>query len=270
MAWWGKVLGGTFGFMVGGPLGALLGAVLGHQFDRGMRHLALDNGGDQEAVQTAFFTATFSVMGHVAKADGRVSKDEIAYAEGVMGHMALAEDQRAAAIGLFREGKAADFPLEEVIDQFRAICGRRRLLLQMFLEVQLQAAYADGRLDAAERQLLLRICERLGFSPQVFAHLEAMVRAAGHFTGDGAGTGAGFRPEPARRDLLREAYEILDVDAGAADAEVKRAYRRLMNQHHPDKLVAKGLPEEMVKLATEKTQEIKNAYEMVKKARGMR
>lgn len=266
MSWWGKLLGGTFGFLIGGPLGALLGAALGHQFDLGVVSAkgegpALDPG-EQARVQTAFFTATFSVMGHVAKADGRVSEDEIALARQVMAQMNLAADMRQTAIRLFNEGKAPDFPLDAVLDQFRRECRRRRNLIRMFLEIQLHAALADGVLHTAEERLLRHISDRLGIPPAEFEHLVTLVRAARDFAGAQAG--------PAPADRLAEAYAVLGVSEDASDAEVKKAYRRLMNQHHPDKLVARGLPEEMIAVATEKTQEIKAAYETIKKARKAR
>jgi DnaJ like chaperone protein len=132
--------------------------------------------------------------------------------------------------------------------------------MQMFVEILMHAAYADGELHAGERRVLEQVRVSLGFSPQVFQHIEAMVRNAQHFAGGGV---SGVSP----RDALREAYEILGVDETASDAEVKKAYRRLMNQHHPDKLVSKGLPEEMITLATEKSQEIRRAYDRIKKAR---
>lgn len=263
MSWWGKIIGGTFGFMAGGPLGALLGAALGHQFDGGLKQFGALPPGETERTQTAFFAASFSVMGHLAKADGHVSRDEIELARQVMSQMQLNEQQRRLAINLFNEGKAADFPLDAVLAQLRQECHRRATLLQMFLEIQLHAAYADGELHPEEKRLLLHIFERLGFSAAEFAHLEALVQGARHFGGGRAET----TPRPQR---LQEAYAILGVAAEAEDAEIKRTYRRLMNQHHPDKLVSRGLPEEMVKLATDKTIEIKAAYEMVKKARGMR
>ncbi|MBU1190434.1 MAG: co-chaperone DjlA [Gammaproteobacteria bacterium] len=268
MSWWGAVLGGAFGYMLGGPLGALLGVALGRRFDKGLQGFGDFQAqiGDQERVQTAFFTATFAVMGHIAKADGQVSRDEIRMAEAIMTRMALSDDMRKAAIGLFSQGKAADFNLDAVLDQFRRECHRRRNLLQMFVEIQLHASYADGEVHEAEAQVLRHICSQLGISKMEFAHLEALVRNAQEFTGAGA---QGQRPsQRPSRDRLADAYQVLGVAASATDAEVKTAYRRLMNQHHPDKLVAKGLPEEMVALATEKTQEIKAAYETVKAARG--
>lgn len=268
MSWWGAALGGAFGYMLGGPLGALLGVALGRRFDKGLNGFGDFQAqvGDQERVQTAFFTATFAVMGHIAKADGQVSRDEIRMAEAIMTRMALNDDMRKAAIGLFNQGKAADFNLDAVLDQFRRECHRRRNLLQMFVEIQLHASYADGELHEAEAQVLQYICSQLGISKMEFAHLEALVRNAQEFTGAGAQGQRSSRPPS--RDRLADAYQVLGVDASATDAEVKTAYRRLMNQHHPDKLVAKGLPEEMIDLATEKTQEIKAAYDTVKAARG--
>ena len=267
MSWWGKVIGGAFGFMLGGPLGALFGAAVGHHFDRGMERGAINQAfgrsGDQERVQAAFFTALFSVMGYVAKADGRVSEDEIAMARSIMQQMALDETQTQVAIDLFNQGKQADFDLDAVVEQFRQEAHRRTTLLQMFMEVLLHAAYADGVMQPDEHRVLRRISEHLGFSVRQFQQLEAMVRAQRAFHAGGAG----YQTARPQADLLAEAYDVLGVPATATDAEVKKAYRRLMNQHHPDKLVAKGMPEEMIKLATEKTQEIKAAYETIKKAR---
>lgn len=272
MSWWGKIVGGAFGFMLGGPLGAMFGAALGHNFDKGMQGLEHDGGEDdgrwrQERTQTAFFTATFSVMGHIAKADGRVSEQEIQLAQALMQQMDLTPQHREVAMRLFNEGKRANFPLQQVLDQFRRECHRQRNLIQMFIEIQLQAAYADGDLHANEKHILLELCNRLGFSELEFRRLEAMFRAQQNFGGGRRSGGAGAHTRPASQDELQAAYKILGVNVSDDDAQVKRAYRRLMSQHHPDKLVAKGLPEEMMRIATEKTQEIKAAYDLVRQSR---
>lgn len=264
MSWWGKILGGGLGFLIGGPLGGLLGAALGHNFDQGSNRMgggAADFGpGVQERVQGAFFTATFSVMGHIAKADGRVSREEIDTARAVMDQLNLSPAMQKAAQRLFSEGKQAGFPLDEVVEQLRYECHRRHTLLQMFLEIQLHAAYADGVMHPAEHDIIQHIAEILRFSTHKLAHLETMVKAQRHTVGGGGQAGL----------TLEEAYAVLDVAANVGDKQVKLAYRRLMNQHHPDKLVAKGLPEEMMELAKEKTQEIRAAYDAIKKARGMK
>ena len=270
MSWWGKLVGGAFGFMLGGPLGALLGAALGHNFDRGLKALPDGIGfeaGDRERVQTAFFTATFSVMGNIAKADGRVSSKEIQMAEAIMSQMSLDAAMRKTAISLFHQGKADDFDLDAVLEQFRRECHGRSTLIGMFVEIQLQAAYADGHFGPTEDRLLKHICNRIGVSEFDYRRLEHLVRAERGFGGARSGTGS--RPGgTAGRPSLQDAYQLLGVDASASDAEVKRAYRRLLSQHHPDKLVSKGLPEEMMKVAAQKTHEIRQAYEQIRAARG--
>lgn len=273
MSWFGKLVGGAFGFMLGGPLGAILGASLGHQMDRGMSQIEQADGeafgaGARERVQTAFFTATFSVMGHVTKADGRVTQQEIALAKQIMRDMGLSAELRKTAQRLFSEGKSAHFPLDAALDQFRKECHRRTNLLRMFIEIQLQAAYADGDLHPQEDRMLHHICQRLGFSGFEYQSLKTIFEARMRFSGGRRGYSRQQREAPPRRSELQDAYGVLGLQPKASDAEVKKAYRRLMSQNHPDKLVAKGLPEEMVKVATEKTQNIRKAYEVIQKSRG--
>ena len=278
MSWLGKILGGAVGFALGGPLGALVGVALGHNFDRSARaqrgrtdpgFLDADDAGDfldapdhldpRERTQTAFFTATFSVMGHLAKADGLVTRDEIQLASRVMDEMRLSDAHRRLARRLFREGCAADFPLGEVLDQLRRECRYSGHLITMFVEILLHAAFADGALHAQERALLESICTRLRLPAGELDRLEAMVRAEHH-----ARSG-----KPSDALSPADAYAILGVDETCPDAELRRAYRRMMNRHHPDKLVAKGLPEEMMRVATEKTREIKAAWDRLKEVRGL-
>ncbi len=260
----GKLLGAVFGYMLWGPIGAVLGVALGHQFDKGLSHTVFQSQADVERIQASFFTTLFSVMGHLAKADGRVSVHEIEMAKSVMQQMSLNEQQRAMAIELFNKGKQADFPLDTALQKFRRDTHGQRNLIRMFMEVLLFAAYADGELHPQEARMLKHIAQALGMSPYQLAQLEGMVQAQRAFHQGRGGRHEAARP---RADLLQEAYQLLGVNSNASDAEVKKAYRRQMNQHHPDKLVARGLPEEMVKMATEKTQEIKAAYDTITQAR---
>ncbi len=261
MSWWGKLAGGTLGFALGGPLGAMIGAMLGHQFDKSsaQREQVEFDLGSQERTQLAFFTATFSVMGYLAKADGRVSPEEIQMAEQVMAQMRLDGEQREAAVGLFNQGKQADFALDDVLEQFRRECHRKGTLKQMFIEIQLQAAYADGVKHPAEERVLKHICTVLGYPHTLLSQLESLIFAQQRAYQEAA--------RASSESELKNAYRILGVDSSAPDAEVKKAYRRLMSQHHPDKLVSKGLPEEMIEVATSKTQEIQKAYNLIKKCR---
>jgi DnaJ like chaperone protein len=264
MSWFSTVVGGAFGFLLGGPLGAILGASVGHQFGKGLEGIETGetlNPGDQHRVQMAFFTTTFSVMGHIAKADGHVSPEEISLANRVMNEMALTSDMRATAINLFQQGKQADFPLDDVLAQFYKECHRRTDLIRMFLEIQLQEAFADGILAVSEERLLLHICSQLRISRFDYERLKIQLLAQQRFQGRGS-----YTQKSPQKTSLRDAYSILGLTPSASKAEVKKAYRRLMSQNHPDKLVAKGLPEEMMRLAKEKTQKISKAYETIQKA----
>lgn len=277
MRWTGKIVGALLGFVAGlGPVGALIGLIIGHAYDE---RLAMDDGAgpaaDLATVRAAFFSTTFEVMGFVAKADGRVSEQEVAAAREVFRQFRLDEAQSRAAIGHFTVGKQLDFDLDRALSRLLAACRGRRDLLRMFLEVQLRAALLGNDLQGRPRELLGRIARRIGVSGIEFAHLEALLRLQGYGRGwarsrPGAGRPGGMRSPPPGADALREAYEVLDVKREASDAEVKRAYRRQMSQNHPDKLLSRGLPESMLELAKEKTQAIQAAYEEIRKARGMR
>jgi DnaJ like chaperone protein len=195
-------------------------------------------------------------MGYIAKSDGRVTKDEIAMAERVMQQMRLNSQQRTVAINLFNEGKKDGFPVHEVLAQFKKESFRRRNLIQIFLEIIIATAFADGRLDDRERKLLEDISKDLGYSATEFNALLSRLSGQAHFAN-----------EESSADKIKAAYELLGISPKCTDTELKKAYRKQMSQHHPDKLVAKGLPEEMIDIATEKTQAIKAAYDLLKSQR---
>ena len=257
MAWWGKLVGGALGFMIGGPIGAMLGATFGHNFDsksqgkQKKRYLP----GDQERTQAAFFAATFSVMGHIAKADGHVSKSEIALAEQLMAHMQLSPEQKKIAINLFRQGKSSNFQLDAVLQQFKQECHRRTTLIRMFLEIQVQAAFADGRLDPTESNILQHVALTLGFTQSDLDQIINMITSGG-------------ASEAGQQMTLEQAYNILGADEKMTTVDIRKLYRKLLSQHHPDKLISKGLPEEMIKLANEKIHEIQTAWKLIQKSRG--
>lgn len=261
MRWFGKIVGGALGLYAGGPVGLALGVLLGNAFDRFQGGQTGSQGGDRRGVlQTVFFQTTFRVMGKLAKADGRVSEKEIEQARAVMDRMGLNEPQRLEAMQLFNEGKTPDFDVMPALEELREVVGRRTTLSHLFLEVQLQTAYSDGALSANEQRVIQMICKALGINKWQFELIHQRVRAQAQFSRRSA---AARRPGPS----LDQAYQVLGVDARASDIDLKKAYRRLMNQHHPDKLVARGLPEEMMAIAKEKTQEIQEAYETIKAQR---
>ena len=255
---WATLFGAALGLVLGGPLGAIAGAMLGYAAGR---RLPLAFPGEprgaasRESARDAFLAALFTVMGRVAKADGRVSTAEIAQANRTMDRLGLPPSMRHDARRLFTEGKSPTYPLEQVIEQFADACRHRRDLARLFVEIQIQAACSDGAMSPAERAIIERVAARLGITGSELAQLESLVRAAG-----GPDPGSG-------RPTQDAAHAALGVTRNSSDDEVKRAYRRLMSQHHPDKLVAQGLPEEMVRMATRRTQEIQAAYEAVRASR---
>lgn len=262
MRFWGKLLGFLFGFMLGHIFGALLGLWLGHKFDTALQsQYDMDDLYKDQSVgrQDEYFYATFSVMGHIAKAKGVVTDQEIKVASHFMDKMALHGEARKKAQAAFNDGKKSGYALHETLRSFRRLSQGRRDLLQVFLEVQLQAAFADNELHPAEKKILHHIAREMGFSNFELERLLNMLEAERRFHEQ--------KQRGSKRDELANAYEILGVSATASDNEVKRAYRKLMNQHHPDKLVAKGLPAEMMELAKAKAQDIQQAYELIKKNR---
>jgi DnaJ like chaperone protein len=257
--WQGKLIGALVGYLIGRLPGAIIGAFIGHLFDaeRAQRVGAASAAN----VQQVFFRATFQVMGHVAKSDGRVSEQEIQAARAVMAQFRLSEADKLRAIQLFTEGKAPNFPLQPCLSELARLCVNRLDLRLMFIQIQLQTTFLGGGLNDASRAVLRRVCDALNVSQYQFAQMEAMLHMQGNANGGGASP---------RTSSLDESYQVLGVDKSASDAEVTKAYRRLMNQNHPDKLVAKGLPESMMKAAEEKTRSIRAAYETICAARGIK
>ncbi|MDW6001988.1 co-chaperone DjlA [Vibrio mangrovi] len=277
----GKILGTFFGLLLGGPFGAIFGLFLGHQFDKARQyHTSPFSGGgasgaSQEERQEEFFRAAFSVMGHVAKAKGKVTREEIRLATIMMDRMNLNETQRRSAQDAFREGKEADFPLEDVLEQVMRSTGGRHDLIQFFLELQISAAFADGDLHPSERNILHKIARGLGFSSEQLERRLRMQEAAFRFQRNAHFERGGYQESQQggfgrsyATNHLADAYNVLGVDESADARTVKRAYRKLMNEHHPDKLMAKGLPPEMMTMAKEKSQEIQQAYDLIKKTKG--
>lgn len=281
---WGRLIGTLLGFKLLGLFGGIVGYILGSWFDKGLRlHLHQIPRSRAVAVQEAFFKATFLVMGHLAKVDGRVSEDEIRAAKNIMSRLELNETRRHEAMTLFNNGKSPDFDLESTLSHLYQECHRHPDLLRFFVEIQLEAALADGALNSDEKRVLLLICQALRFSSQEFEQLWARQWASQSFhdwfasqfdpnarAHSNSGSQRRRQSAYANQPTLGDAYGVLGVASTATVAEIKKAYRRLMNQHHPDKLASRGLPEGMVKMAKEKTQQIRAAYDLIRQERGFR
>jgi DnaJ like chaperone protein len=276
MAWKGKFFGALIGFLITRNVwGAVMGAIIGHMFDQsaGLGYAgsayataaaeAVADGVSHASVSEVFFRTTFELIGHVAKSDGRVSEAEISAARRLMQELRLGPNEIAAAIACFRFGKSAGYDADSSVEILRDACAMRHDLLRAFMEMQLRAALAGNGMSLPARSILTRVAERLGISGLEFAYMEAAQRAQQQGRSGPSGR------QPAEK-LLAECYAELEVRAGVSDQEVTKAYRRQMSRHHPDKLVANGLPESMAQVAKEKTQRIQEAYEAIRAARGMR
>ena len=261
----GKLIGGLIGLFSAGFFGAIIGLFAGHFFDKGIgQAMGFDYGADRAKLQRLFFETTFKIMGHLAKVDGRISEEEIQQAEALMGRLGLTAEHRKEAIALFKLGSQNDFQLEPVISSFIANGGRRHNLPILLLEFLFSIAMADGEMHQAEKEILSKTAEYLGIGRRQFEQLLAMLMAQQNFTG-GQYQQQGHRQTTANE--LDKAYKALGVSSADSDREIKKAYRKLMSQHHPDKLIAQGVPEDMMKVATEKAQEIQAAYDLIKEAR---
>ncbi len=280
----GKILGFILGYkFFGGFFGGLLGLIIGHWGDKKLYELGSVSStifGKALTRQSLFMQTTFAVLGHISKAKGRVTENDIQLARQLMANMKLDANNQQLAQKAFTLGKEADFPLRQVMQEFREACGQRRDLLRFFVEVQMQAALQDGNLDGNEQQILFTIAETLGMSRLQFEQMIAMVAAAQRFRsgyyqyeqqgssqqGQYQGNYGGYQRSSG--PSLKDAYSVLGVSESDDQTTVKRAYRKLMNEHHPDKLVAKGLPPEMMEVAKEKAQQIQAAYDLICKSKG--
>lgn len=251
MQWSGKLIGGALGLMLG-PWGAALGVALGHQYDVNTARQRSRPTGEQ------FFLSTFRLMGHVAKADGRVSEREIAAARGVMQNLRLNQAQTRLAIEEFTRGKQPEFNLDTEMSALRAACRDSPAMLRVFVEIQLRFALAGSDMTPAARTRVSRAAALLGIEAALLARMEAALRGGG-------------APGAAGDHVARTAaaYRTLEVDPAVNNEDLTRAYRRMMSRHHPDKLKANGLPDSMLEHAKQRTQAIREAYELLRQQRGM-
>lgn len=254
-----RLVGALIGYYFFGIFGAFIGYFLGSIVTRysayGMGAINPLGNAHRKAV---FLETVFVLMGKLAKADGHISKDEIAHAELFMQRMGMTAGHRQQAIALFKRGAAPDFAIEPSVRQFMAACGHTHSLKQMLLTYLIVMALSDGRIDTTEENLLIEIARHLGYSQEVFQHLLEMVLNQSHFSGGQA---------PSSASALDDAYKALGVSRESSDLDVKRAYRKLMSQYHPDKLMGQGVPQDMIAVATVQAQEVQVAYDLIKKSR---
>jgi len=260
--WWGKIIGGILGLFKGGISGVVIGALLGHMVDRFLSGII-----GVSSTQKAFFDALFGTLGHLSKADGVVTDTEIRMVESLMQRMKITGDDRQRAIRLFNQGKESDFDLNKTLNSFAHHSMVRQDLRQMFLEILVETAFSSGKVTQAEHEVLFSVARILRIPGQVFsAMLNARGAAGGrYYSASGSQSSSGRQ-----RGSMAQAYAQLGLEASATDSEIKKAYRKLVSQYHPDKLVSQGLPEEMMEIAKTRVREINTAYDQIKQTRGFK
>ena len=250
MGWLGKVIGGTIGFALGGPLGAVAGAVFGHAFDSSGQTYIQDgraNLSQGEEAQMAFFLGAFSMLAKLAQADGRVSEEEMDSIEHFMVHdLQLNQQSRSVAITIFNTALQAPGTFQDFARQFYDHFRFQPQLLDLMIDIMLRVSIADGVLSDSEEQLIQSAVHTFNLSDSQYSAIRS------RYVSD-----------------VDKYYAILGCSRSDPDDQIKRQYRKLVHEYHPDKIASKGLPEEFTRLAEEKFREIQQAYDAVKNERGI-
>jgi len=246
----GKIVGGTIGFALFGPLGAVAGAAFGHAFDseneltqkaRATRLSTL------EESQLAFFVGAFSMLAKLAKADGQVRKEEIDTIESfVQNDLRLDPASREVAFNIFRTALDSPASCEDFATQCYGYFYNQPQMTEMMIDILLRVALSDGSLHLAEETLILSAARLFHFSQTRLDQLKSKYVAPSE-----------------------KSYHVLGCSRQDPDDVIKRRYRQLVQTYHPDKIASKGLPDEFTQLAQDKFREIQEAFETIKKERGM-
>ncbi|HCY88498.1 MAG TPA: molecular chaperone DjlA [Desulfobacteraceae bacterium] len=253
MSWLGKMIGGTIGFALGGPIGAVAGAAFGHTFvdkkeDAYLRSIPGRDGvlSSNEEAQLVFFTAAFSMLAKISKADGRINEEEISAIEQFMSRdLQLDGPGQDTAKTIFRQAVSAPETFDDFARQFYSVFRYQPNILDLMLDILFRVSAADGKVSPDESVMLKSAVWIFGHSDRDYERLMSRYVK---------------KNEPY--------YAALKVDETASNEDIKKQYRALVREYHPDKIEAKGLPEEFIKFASDKFNEIQEAYEHIRKQRG--
>ncbi len=234
MSVWGKVSGAAAGLFVGGPVGALVGALAGH--------FILDRNADPGVT---FTIAVVALAGKMAKADGVATEEEFEIFRRIFD---VPPQEQANVRRVFNLARQDIAGFEHYAGQIAGLFRDNPAVLEDVLDTLFEIAKADGVLHPCEARFLERVAEIFGFAPNEYRRIRA----------------SHFAPE------LTDPYVILGLSYAADDDEIRQTYRRLVRENHPDSLIARGVPAEFIKLATDKLAAINSAYEKIQRERGLR
>ena len=277
---WAIITGFVLSIILKSNWGFLLGLFIGPKLYEFCNKLTEE---EPKGNPKLYLTVVFEVLGHLGKAKGVVTQDDINLARRFMTQLQLDSNSRQLAQDSFNRGKASDYPLRarlrELYNQYRS----RRNVLNVFCEQLIQAALIDGRLDDKESEILFIVADEFNIPRHQMAIYIQMMMGSYHFHQQNynyqeeqynqyrhSNNSYGGYQNNSSQLNLQNAYKILGVKPSDDIATIKRAYRKLMNEHHPDKLVSKGLPKEMLEAAKKRAQEIQAAYDLIKTSRGFK
>ena len=242
MSFWNSAIGAMIGFTIGGPIGALVGGGIGSKFGKKKGSFSFSS---NQKNQVAFFAALFACLAKLAKADGRVSKEEVqAVDRFIKERFKFDSDQRKFAIQIFNRAKDDDKSYEDYAYQLSDLLKANKNALLVFYELLFELAMADGVLHEKEQELLRSTTHIFKIDPGIFENLKSQFV-----------------------DSKVNPYVVLGVTKSMDFEEIKRVYRRKRKEFHPDTLISKGLPEELIERAKEKFIEIQEAYKAIERER---
>ncbi|HEY8011321.1 MAG TPA: co-chaperone DjlA [Rudaea sp.] len=262
-------LGKLTGLMIGvaffhHPLAIAICVALGHIWDRSVGSMRAPVG----AAPLSFIEPLFGMAGAIAKSDGRVSEQEIAATEQLMARMALSSELRAAAIAQFNAGKQPGYVTMNAIGQLRIWCAGRRDRAFLLTDLLLDIVCAEGPLAPAKLALVRQLCASLGLDERQLAALAAMKGYAYAAPERWQQYTNAHTAPPRSTPVGKDPYAVLGIERSSGAGEIKRAYRKLISQHHPDKLG--DVPDELKRRAEERAREINAAYDKIQDERGFK
>lgn len=252
MAWLGKIIGGTMGLFLGGPLGLIAGVAFGNLFDSaGRTRDERFTASPIDQTQMVFFVGAFSMLAKMVTSDGSmVAQERAKVEEFISKDLRLFGQERQAAINVFNAALTSHGTFDEFALQFYQNFASERSILELLMDVLVRVAAADGTISSPEMALL-------NSAAKIFRIPQSLLASIINRYSQGIASPS-------------KAYSVLQLTPNATDEEVKKSYRKLSIEFHPDTIASKGLPEEFTRFATEKFRAIQDAYESIKKERGMK